>query len=120
LKPPNETPAPPTVAPEPDQELAIGEERTLDASEDILIRFRRTDENTTEAVYIYRPTGAEVLERHITEDGGELRYFDPYFWIVTLNDKPVTEQILEEALKGSVAFRIDHNVGEILFKTADA
>lgn len=121
-------PAPPPP-PEPDVDeltanppaLAIGEEHLHDASDTLAMRFKRTGEMDYKTTFIYRPTGAEILERDDSEqDGVALRYFDPYFWSVKLNGGPTTGEALERALAGPHAFRIDYSARELLFKTAEA
>jgi len=71
-------------------------------------------------IFIYRPTGDEILERDDSEqDGAQLKYFDPYFWSVKLNGGPATGEALERALTGPHAFRIDYSARELQFKTAE-
>lgn len=99
--------------------LAIGEEHLHDALDTLTMRFKRTGETAYTTTFIYRPTGDVILERGDSEEGGgELRYFDPYFWSVRLNGGPTTGQALEQALAAPHAFRIDYSARELLFKTA--
>jgi len=104
-----------------DPGLTIGYEHVFEASEDILLRSRRIDENTLSTIYIHRPSGAEVLRRVDLADGGvKLQSLDPFFWTFSLNGGPVTEGALDEAMAGLHAHRIDHHRREILFKSPDA
>jgi len=125
LEPYKTTASPP---PEPDVSalmdnppaLAIGDEHLLDASDTLAMRFKRIGETAYTTTFIYRPTGNEILERDDSEEGGaELKYFDPYFWIVKLNGGPTTGEALEQALAAPHAFRIDYSARELLFKTAE-
>jgi hypothetical protein len=100
--------------------LAIGEERFHDVSDTLTVRFKRTGETAYTTTFIYRPAGNDVLERTDSEAGStELKYFDPYFWIVKLNGGPATDEALERALAGPHAFRIDYPSRELLFKTTE-
>lgn len=116
-----------SLSPEPDLSeladnppvLAIGEEHLHDASDTLVMRFKRTGETVYTTTFIHRPTGDEILERADSEEGGtELKYFDPYFWSVKLNGGPTTGEALEQALAAPHAFRIDYSARELLFKTA--
>ncbi len=118
LKAPLEPPHEPAEEPIPPQTLAIGDEHSVDANDDITLRFRRTEEDVFTTTYIYRPTGAEVLERADDEEGGvELIGLDPYFWNFILNDGPATEAALNAATEARHAFRVDHHKREIRFKS---
>lgn len=98
--------------------LAVGEEHSVDLSDDTALRFRRTAEDVYTTTVVYRPSGTEVLERADRDDGSvELVYFDPCYWTFILDGGPATEDALERAIAERHAFRVDPNTREIYFKT---
>lgn len=101
--------------------LQVGQSATFDATEDIQMVFTRTAESVVDITYVHRPTGEVVLERSDSEESGaELKWFEPVFWSVSLNGKPVTERALIAAMEGPHVFRIDHVEHAIIFKTDTA
>jgi hypothetical protein len=113
-------PAEPETAQEPEPPaLVSGEEAIHDVSDDIAIRWRRSAEDVLATTYIYRGTGDAVLERIDHENGDvDLVWADPVFWTFTVNGGPATEALLERAIAGQHAHRVDHVRREILIKTA--
>lgn len=118
LEVPDACPFPSPAEPETPPAMEIGEAQLVDATDEIQLRIRRTDERLYTTTYIHRPAGAEVLERSDDEDGTtQLLFFDPYFWTVFLDGGPATEGALEQAIENRHAHRIDHLNREIHFKT---
>ena len=98
--------------------LAVGEHHDHELSDEITMRFRRTEEDIYTTTVIYRPTGDEVLERADGDDGSvDLLSLDPYFWTFSLNGRPATEIALEKAISERHAFRVDPEKREIDFKS---
>ncbi|MBR0558155.1 hypothetical protein J5J10_20880 [Ciceribacter sp. L1K23] len=98
--------------------LKVGETALHDASEEIQIRFTKVTEDKINVEYIYKNTEEVVLERSSSEQAGEeLKWFEPVFWSVEVNDGPTTEKFLIEALTEPHAYKVDHINRLIKFKT---
>jgi hypothetical protein len=75
--------------------------------------------DSLESVYRCKATGEEVLRRIDKDDEVSLDSFDPFYWTLVVNGKPVTQGRLDEAMRKPHAFRIDHTTRTIEWKTND-
>jgi hypothetical protein len=97
--------------------LAVSESASIDATDDVRIVFTRTKDDAVTVTYVYRQTEELVLERSESEiDGGELLWFDPIFWSLSVNGEPATEQKVANAIEGVHLFRVDHETRTIIIK----
>jgi hypothetical protein len=98
----------------------IGQTVSLEEGNEIRINVKRTSLESIEVAYVYLPTGDVVLRRSEKEgEGGSLEWFDQMFWTVLINGAPTTERAADEALRGRMAFKIDHLKRTISFKIED-
>ena len=81
--------------------LDIGQEVSIDLSDDIRLTRRRVSENTVIVAYVDIPTETVVFEGEQTISG-ELQFnsFDPYFWTILIDDRPGTIRELEKVIDG--------------------
>ena len=100
--------------------LEIGEEDSVDTSEEMRVVRRRISKDLVAVSYVHISTGAIVFEGEASISGDVMfNNFDPYFWTVLIDNRPGTVPQVERMLDGDFMMRLDPDTRRILFKTRD-
>lgn len=99
--------------------LKVGETILLTETDDLAVEVTMTAKDVVQSVYRCKITGEEVLRRTDADDGVSLDMFDPFYWTLAVNGKPVTHTQLDEVMRQPHAFKIDHTARTIDWKTSE-
>jgi hypothetical protein len=97
--------------------IEIGDTDVMDATEDIRITRKRETQELVTISYTYVPTNAVVFEGAFdTDDLLDFKMFDPYFWSISINNRPATHNDIASIEEGNFLIEIDHVGRKIAFK----
>jgi len=99
-------------------EMQIGDTLEIHDDGSIRIEVTRESESAVTVVFVDVSSAQPVLRQQESENEGRfLKWFDPFFWKVTINGTPATKSTFEKLQDSPHAFRFDVDAREVLFKT---